>query len=67
MKKLNWPSFEVKHDGCLNEAFERMTYALFCNRFNLEYGLPAFKNQIGIESGAGRVDGGSVGFESRYR
>src|SRR5690554_3870976 len=66
MKKLNWPSFEVKHDGNLNEAFERMTYALFCSRFNLKYGLAGLKNQIGIETEPAEVNGELIGFQSKY-
>lgn len=66
MKRLNWASFEVKHDGNLNEAFERMTYALFCNRFNLKNGLAGLKNQIGIETEPAEVNGEWIGFQSKY-
>lgn len=66
MKKLNWTSFELKHDSNVNEAFERMTYALFCNRFNLENGLMALKNQIGIETEPVEVNGQMFGFQSKY-
>jgi hypothetical protein len=66
MKKLNWNSFGVKFDGQEQLAFQRLSYALFCSRFNITNGIFAHKNQIAIETEPIEVNGEWLGFQAKY-
>jgi hypothetical protein len=66
VKELNWNRFELKFNGKQQAAFERMAYGLFCSRFNKEYGIFAYKNQVGLETEPIEVNGRWIGFQAKY-
>ncbi|UKN01195.1 hypothetical protein K6119_15805 [Paracrocinitomix mangrovi] len=66
MKKLNWKRFGVKFDGQEQLAFERLSYALFCSRFNQSFGILAYKNQTAIETDPIEVNGEWFGFQAKF-
>jgi len=66
MKALNWNIFELNFDGQQQLAFERMAYALFCSKFNIQDGIFAYKNQIGIETEPFEDNGKWIGFQVKY-
>lgn len=66
MKILNWNMFETAFDGRQEQAFEKLSYGLFCSKFNIKYGLFAYKNQIGIETDPVKIEDKQIGFQAKY-
>lgn len=63
---MNWSIFETKYNNEESDAFERMSYLLFCAEFNNRIGLFRYKNQIGIETEPIERDGKYYGFQAKY-
>jgi len=47
---MNWHIFNLKYHQRENEAFEDLSYLLFCAEFENRIGLFRYKNQTGIET-----------------
>jgi hypothetical protein len=63
---MNWKNFDLKNDKCEQQAFEQMSYLLFCAEFENRIGLFRYKNQTGIETEPVEQDGTFFGFQSKY-
>lgn len=63
---MNWKAFELKNHERETEAFELMSYLLFCAEFDNRIGLFRYKNQTGIETEPIEKDGVYYGFQSKY-
>lgn len=66
MKDLNWNIFKVKFNGKERNAFESLSYQLFCAEHNNKIGLFRFKNQAGIETEPIQTDSELIGFQAKY-
>ena len=66
MKELNWNNFDFNFNGQQENAFEKLSYALFCSRFNIKYGIFAHENQVGIETEPIDFNDKLIGFQAKY-
>lgn len=66
MPKLNWKNFEAKFDGKEQDIFQFLSYLLFTKEFNQPNGIPAYKNQTGIETEPIFVNGKWIGFQAKF-
>ena len=48
MIEVNWNNFKAKFNGKEQESFEVLSYLLFCDEFNQEFGIFRYFNQAGI-------------------
>ncbi|MGA2587698.1 MAG: hypothetical protein ABSF88_11840 [Candidatus Aminicenantales bacterium] len=48
------------------DAFESLSYFLFCRRFGVTYGIFRYKNQAGIETNPLKAGRDLIGFQSKY-
>ena len=64
---LNWKAFDYKFSGNPQAAFETLAYHMFCRKYHITEGLPAFYNQKHIETDPYTCDDGTVvGFQAKY-
>lgn len=64
---LDWDAFAYKFRGNPQASFETLAYHMFCRKFYITEGLPAFYNQKHIETEPHRCgDGTIVGFQAKY-
>ncbi|WP_031480086.1 hypothetical protein [Maridesulfovibrio frigidus] len=48
------------------DAFEFVSYLLFCNRYNIKYGLFRYKNHPGLETDPILREGKQIGFQAKF-
>uniref|UniRef100_UPI0030D98898 hypothetical protein n=1 Tax=Acinetobacter beijerinckii TaxID=262668 RepID=UPI0030D98898 len=65
MIKQNWEIFSAKFQN-KEEAFEWLSYLLFCREFNLPKGWFGFKNQSAIEKNPIQVNDKFIGFQAKF-
>ena len=64
---LEWEVFAYKFRGNSQAAFETLAYHMFCRKYHITEGLPAFYNQKHIETDPYHcADGRIVGFQAKY-
>ena len=64
---LEWEVFAYKFRGNPQVAFETLAYHMFCRKYHITEGLPAFYNQKHIETDPYTCDDGTVvGFQAKY-
>ena len=64
---LEWEVFSYKFRGNPQAAFETLAYHMFCRKYHITEGLPAFYNQKHIETDPYTCDDGTVvGFQAKY-
>ena len=63
---INWKSFEYKYYSNLQNAFENLTYYLFCHEFNRPLGIFRYFDQPNLETEPIRVGEELIGFQSKY-
>lgn len=64
---LDWTVFASNFKGKTQESFEMLAYHMFCRKFSITEGLPAFYNQKHIETNPYIcADGTIVGFQAKY-
>lgn len=64
--ELNWSTFELKHKGKEEKAFQEMCYDLFCEKFEQKDGILAHLNNKALETEPIVIDGKSIGFQCKY-
>lgn len=64
--ELNWNNFKAKYNGREHEAFERLSYILFCLEYGQQFGVFRYLNQTGIETNPIWVNGEQIGFQSKF-
>lgn len=63
---INWDEFKVKFHGRTQDAFEDLTYHLFCNEFNNGQGIFRYKNQKFIETEPVKTENDIIGFQTKF-
>lgn len=63
---INWDEFKVKFHGRTQDAFEDLTYHLFCNEFNNGQGIFRYKNQKFIETEPVETENDIIGFQTKF-
>ena len=63
---LNWKIFGVKYENQEPQAFEQLSYLLFCAEFENRIGLFRYKNQTGIETEPIEKNGRFYGFQAKF-
>lgn len=66
MVDINWNNFKAKFNGKETSSFEKLSYQLFCNEFEINEGIFRFKNQTGIETEPITQGEDVVGFQSKF-
>jgi len=66
MQEINWNNFKAKFNGKEQKSFEWLCYLLFCNEFNINIGIPRYKNQAGIETEPVEFEGKIIGFQAKF-
>lgn len=65
--EVKWSNFDNKFDGGKQQnAFEKLSYHLFCCEFGLKNGLFRYKNQAGIETDPVQIGNEVIGFQAKY-
>lgn len=65
--EIKWSSFDNKFEGGKQQnAFEALSYHLFCCEFGLKNGLFRYKNQAGIETDPVQIGDEVIGFQAKY-
>lgn len=65
LAKISFDEFKL-HNSNPRDAFESLSYFLFCRRFKLSNGIFRYKNQAGIETNPIDTDTGLTGFQSKF-
>lgn len=65
MIKINWNQFKIKNSNH-QEAFEDLSYFLFCRKFRKNDGIFRYKNQTGIETEPILEKGKIIGFQVKW-
>ena len=65
MVKIDWRKFEIKHPN-YREAFEELSYHIFCRKYKMYDGIFAYKNQTGIEAEPIKIGKKYIGFQAKY-
>ena len=63
---INWDEFKAKFHGKTQDAFEDLTYHLFCNEFNNGQGIFRYKNQKFIETEPIKIENDIIGFQTKF-
>lgn len=63
---VNWDEFKAKFHGRTQDAFEDLTYHLFCNEFNNGQGIFRYKNQKFIETEPVETENDIIGFQTKF-
>lgn len=63
--KIDWNKFKVKNTNA-TQAFEDLSYILFCRKFNLNAGIFRYKNQTGIETEPIKKGKNIIGFQAKW-
>lgn len=63
---INWDEFKAKFHGKTQDAFEDLTYHLFCNEFNNGQGIFRYKNQKFIETEPIKTENDIIGFQTKF-
>jgi hypothetical protein len=63
---ISWGNFRAKFNGKEQTSFQWLCYLLFCKEFKQRTGIPAHKNQAGIETSPVSVDGENIGWQARF-
>lgn len=64
--KTDWDIFKAKFSTNPQDAFEWMSYLLFCNEFRLKTGIFRYKNQSAIETNPVSSNGVNVGWQAKF-
>lgn len=64
--ELNWNNFKAKYNAREHEAFERLSYILFCLEHNQQFGIFRYLNQAGIETDPICVNNKQIGFQAKF-
>ena len=64
--KIDWRVFDCKFSDNPQNAFEQLTYYLFCDEYNQKYGIFRYFNQPHIETNPIQVGDKLIGFQSKY-
>lgn len=64
--KVDWKAFEYKYSDNPQNAFENLSYYLFCHKFNQKNGIFRYFNQPHIETNPIQVQDKLIGFQAKH-
>ncbi|PED57384.1 hypothetical protein CON50_00645 [Bacillus anthracis] len=63
---VNWDVFQYKFSGNPRDAFESLSYMLFCHEFGQKFGVFRYFNQPYIETIPVEIGENCIGFQAKY-
>ena len=66
MVRVNWNKFQAKFGNEAQDAFEELSYLVFCREHRLKTGVFRFRNHPALETEPIQCNGEKIGFQAKF-